>query len=177
MEQTTVSGGKKKVWEDRFQWFLIIAIIALWVEIFIPSVKKSVIVSCVLILGFISTPCPVQAKNTYNAVRQGLDAYENGAYQKALKHFIDAQLEEPDKPEIYYNIANTYYKLGDYDSAYQNYLSALKTDDPLLEQKIRYNMGNTRFRQQDLKDAISQYQTALDLDPDDETARKKSGVC
>ena len=112
------------------------------------------------------------AANTYGMVREGFDAYEKGEYQKALKHFIDAQLEEPDKPEIYYNIANTYYKLKDYDAAYKNYLSALKTDDKALEQKIRYNLGNTQFRQQKLEDAISQYQAALDIDPNDEIAQK-----
>ena len=172
MEQTTVAGGKKQVWEDRFQWFLIVAIMALMIEIFIPSVKKTVVLSMGIFCCLLMNPYPVFAKNTYGMVREGLNAYENGEYEKALKHFIDAQLEEPDRPEIYYNIGNTYYKMGDYEAAHKNYLSALKTEDKELEQKIRYNLGNTRFRQQALKDAIAQYQASLDIDPDDEKAQQ-----
>jgi len=37
-------------------------------------------------------------------MKKGLDAYKKENYQKALKYFIDAQLEYPDNARIYYNI-------------------------------------------------------------------------
>ncbi|MBU1172909.1 MAG: VWA domain-containing protein [Proteobacteria bacterium] len=40
MEQKTVSSGKKKIWEDRFQWFLGPAIIFLMIGIGLPSAIK-----------------------------------------------------------------------------------------------------------------------------------------
>ncbi|MEE4355500.1 MAG: VWA domain-containing protein [Desulfococcaceae bacterium] len=161
MEQSALAAGKRQVWEDRYQWVLLFAFLALAAEIFLPSVKKAA--ALILLLAFISMPRPALA----DAFRDGLTAYEKGEYEKALKLFIDAQLDDPENSKIKYNIANTYYKLEDYESAAQNYTEALKDENSGLKEKILYNLGNAQFRRQKYDEAIENYAAALKIAPDD----------
>ncbi len=177
MEVSTLSSGRKQIWEDRYQWFLILAFILFALELFLPSrtarsagtVKSIVLV--VLCTVFIHV-LPAQAASVYKSMQEGLQAYNNGEYETALKNFIDAQLEEPGRPEIYYNIGNTYYKLGNYEEAAKNYTQALKSKDEKLKSKANYNKGNSNFRRKQFKEAVSDYETALKIDPDDMETKK-----
>lgn len=170
MTLTTLSSRRKQVWEDRYQWLLAPAIFLLLVELFLPDRKKMMVL---LLMAGLLLPCrPVRAAGTNTVARQGMAAYEKKDYHKALKLFIDAQLEKPDMPEIYYNIGNADYKIGNYNAARQNYKQALKSRNKTLCEKSRYNLGNTAFRQGKFKDAVSNYQAALKIDPKDAQARE-----
>ena len=166
MEAATLEGGRKQVWEDRYQWFLALAIIALVIEIFLSDRKKS---SALLILMLLLTMAgPARAGN----MQQGLEAYQNKEYDKALQYFIDAQLENPQDPDILYNLGNTFYKLKDYDAALNHYRQVLKTKDTDLRAKARYNIGNTQYRQQQFEEAIKSYEKGLEINPDDHAAKE-----
>ena len=170
MKLTTLSSRRKQVWEDRYQWFLAPAVLALLVELFLSERKK--MIALLLMAGLLVPYGTAQATGINGVIHQGMTAYEKKDYQKALKLFIDAQLEKPDMPEIYYNIGNAYYKTGKYDAARQNYKQALKSKNKTLREKSRYNLGNTAFRTGRLKDAISNYQAALKIDPKDTEAKQ-----
>ena len=162
MEASTLSTDKKQIWEDRFQWVLALAVIALAAELLIPAVRqKSAILSMTFLLIW---SVPVHAGNP---LREGIDAYNQGAYDKALKLFIDAQLDHPDSPDILYNIGNAYYHTGDFESAAKSYKEALKAENKLLRQKAYYNLGNADFRKKRYEDAVKNYEEALKLNPDD----------
>lgn len=165
MEASTVATGRKQIWENRYQWFLAIAIIALVLEFIIPSVRTAIWMIFLLLSVF--NP-PLIA----GTLHEGMKAYEKGDYEKALKHFIDAQLEDPDNPEILYNIGNTYYKLGDFDAALSRYKEALQKADSSLKQKTWYNIGNTEFRKKKFEDAIKSYEESLKINPDDVEAQQ-----
>jgi Ca-activated chloride channel family protein len=168
MEASTLSGGRKKIWEDRYQWVLGLAIALVLMEMFVPSVgrKWSGMLSILLVITFL--PAAAQA----GPAQDGLEAYKKGQYDQALKLFIEAQLENPEKPELLYNLGNAYYKTGDFESAYQHYLQALKSEDHSLRQKIQYNLGNTSFRKRQMEQAVKHYESALKLDPKDSQARQ-----
>jgi len=168
MEASTLSGGRKKIWEDRYQWVLGLAIAIVLMDLFIPSVgrKWSGMLSVLLVLTLL--PAAAQA----GPAQDGLEAYKKGQYDRALKLFIEAQLENPDKPELLYNLGSAYYKTGDFESAYQHYLQALKGEDQSLRQKTQYNLGNTSFRKGQMEQAVKHYESALKLDPDDGQARQ-----
>ncbi len=170
MKLSTLSSQRKQVWEDRYQWLLVPAILLLLAELFLPDRRK--IVTLALLAGLLLPFRPARAADVNTIVRQGMAAYEKKDYQKALKRFIDAQLEKPDMPEIYYNIGNTDYKIGKYDAARQNYMQALKSKNKALSEKSWYNLGNTAFRQGKFKEAISNYQAALKIDPKDTQAKE-----
>ncbi|MDD2390511.1 MAG: VWA domain-containing protein [Desulfobacterales bacterium] len=168
MEASTVSGGRKQVWEDRYQWPLALAIIAFIIELFLPSVRAGV---AIVVMGMVLLNGPVaEAQSLNRSLQNGVKAYETGEYETALKQFIDAQLKAPDRPELYYNIGNTYYRIDDFESAGQNYKQALSSENPQIRQKAYYNLGNVQYRTGNYPEAVSSYEQALKLDPNDEQA-------
>ncbi|MCX5882815.1 MAG: VWA domain-containing protein [Deltaproteobacteria bacterium] len=167
MEASTLSTDKKQIWEDRFQWVLALAIIALGAELFVPAVRKKAAVLGMMFLLLWSVPV-----HAGNPLREGIDAYNQGAYDKALKLFIDAQLDHPDRPDILYNIGNAYYHTGDFEAAAKSYKEALKAENKLLQQKAYYNLGNADFRKKQYEDAVKNYEEALKLNPDDILAKQ-----
>ncbi len=175
MEASTLSGGRRQVWEDRYQWVLALAIIALVIELFIPSTKKKAFLFVLLVLLCSIHPIstgPAYASGVQKNLRQGLEAYEKADYESALNFFIKAQLEDPERPEIFYNIANAYYKIGDFDSARDNYKKAIESKKKDLKHKAYYNLGNSDYRVGKFEDAVSDYQKALKIDSDDQEAAK-----
>lgn len=168
MEQQTLESGRKRVWEDRYQWPLLLAVLALGAELFISARKKgagALVLALCLLAGL---PVPSAA----GPLDQGLLHYKNGQYEKALKQFIDAQLEDPDNPRILYNIGNAYYRLEEYEKAADNFQSAAKAEQARLKQKSLYNLGNARFRQGSYEKALESYQQALAIAPDDPQAKE-----
>jgi Ca-activated chloride channel family protein len=123
-------------------------------------------------LILLAADVPARAESAGDHLAQGLEAYENEAYETALNAFIKTQLDDPERPEIYYNLGNTYYKLGQYAEARAHYQKALTEDDLVLKQKTLFNLGNTEFRAGRLEEAVAQYEAALKLKPNDEMARK-----
>jgi len=167
MEASELESDRKQIWEDRYQWFLALAILALTAELFLPSTKK--VLSAIVLLCLIVSSTPAAHANP---LKQGLEAYNKGDYEKSLKLFIDAQLENPDKSEVLYNVGNAYYKTGDFDSAASNFKEAMKTEDNRLKQKAIYNLGNANYRKEKFEDAVKNYEEAVKLDPNDLQAKQ-----
>ncbi|MBC2743779.1 MAG: tetratricopeptide repeat protein [Desulfosarcina sp.] len=167
MEAKTLSSGRKQVWEDRFQWPLALALLCLVVELMLPVARKTIAVSLLAALMLL----PLQSADA-NDTRAGITAYEKGDFEQALKHFTDAQLNAPDKPEILYNVADAYYKTGNFDAAAEHYKQVMETDDTQLKRKVLYNLGNAEFRRGNAKEAIGHYEAALSIDPDDQLTKE-----
>ncbi|GAB6904282.1 hypothetical protein JCM12296A_01160 [Desulfosarcina cetonica] len=167
MEAETVTSGRKQVWEDRYQWPLALAIICLVAELLLPVTRKSVVAGLLAML-IVLPAAPARANDT----AEGIKAYEKGDFEQALKHFTDAQLNAPEKPESLYNVANAFYKTGNFDAAAEHYAKILTTDDKALKEKALYNLGNTEFRRGNIPKAIENYQSALSMAPDDQLAKE-----
>lgn len=170
MEQTTLESGKKKIWEDRFQWFLALALLCLAVEMMVPSGRRAAILLVLLMFG--AGASDARAGNVYDDVRQGRAAYDEKQYENALKHFIDAQLADPDNAELYYNIGSAYYKAGKHEEAAAHYKKAMELaqNNDQLKANAWYNLGNAYFRQGDFKSAIDAYQQTLTINAGDKEA-------
>ncbi len=164
MEKTTLSGGRRQVWEDRYQWVLALAMLVFIAELFISSKKKGIMLIFLVML--------FNASAYAGSIRNGEESYQKGEYEKALKYFIDAQLQNPDKPEIFYNIGNAYYKLEKYDEAANSFRQAAKSENRQLRQKALYNLGNADYRKGKLEDSVKHYEAVLKLDPNDTQAKE-----
>ena len=162
MEAEALSSGRKQVWEDRFQWPLAGALLCLVAELVLPVTRKTIAASLLAALTLLS-PTMAHATDT----RDGISAYEKGDFEQALKHFTDAQLNAPDRAEMLYNVADAYYKTGNFDAAAEHYKQVLETDDPELKRKALFNLGNAEFRRGKARDAIGHYEAALSIAPDD----------
>jgi Ca-activated chloride channel homolog len=177
----SLATSRRQVWDNRYQWALGLALLLLAIEMLLPSRKRAaakmmlpvVLTSGGLFLSSLLLPQPGWAEGA----REAAEAYTAGDYEAALKGFIDAQLEDPDNPEVLYNVGNAYYKNGDFDAAgqqYQDALDRLEAADkrPDLAARLHYNLGNARFRSGDYPRAVENYEKALELNPDDTQAKE-----
>ena len=183
MQTSRMAEGRKRLFIDRYQWFLALAVALLVLDMLIPvSSRTRRGVLGMLCLAFLLTPAHTALAAGYHGnMEQGLAAYQDGEYEQALDSFLNAQIESPDDPAAQYNIGNTYYRLGQYEDARKNYLAALETDtaergegEPAsdLEKHALFNLGNTSFRLQEYDKALDYYKRVLEIDPQDEDARK-----
>jgi len=173
MDAATVSSGRKKIWQDRFQWFLGIGLLILMIEMLLPSIKRSHAIKIIILSTLIfnlSASNNAFAEGVSHLIDKGVTAYDKEEYNTALKTFIDAQLKSPDDPFIDFNIGTAYYKSGDYQSALNHFDKAKEAEDEILKHKSYYNKGNSEFRMQQYKKAVESYTKAIELNPDDQKA-------
>jgi len=165
MERKTLTSGKKKVWENRFQWFLFPAIILLLMELALSSKRRiKPPINLLLIIIFVfglsmngfNDFSLAHAKTISSSVKEGIEAFEKENYDQAKKHFIDAQLENPENIKLYYNIGTAAYMNKEYDQAETNFRHALESGDKNLRHDVRYNLANTHYRLGKLDDAIKE---------------------
>ena len=111
------------------------------------------------------------AKKPVEPVKKGNEAFQSKDYKTALEQYSIAETELPESPEIDYNIGNVQYEQGDYKAALDRYQKAIKTDDPMQQERAYYNSGNAQVKQKDYTNAIESYKKALEINPDDMDAK------
>lgn len=111
--------------------------------------------ACIFLIGWID---PASDKN-----EEGLQLYNEQAYDEAISKFADAQLHVPRSDSLEFNIANTHYKGGKLPEAEKAYKGALGSKDDTLKAKANYNMGNTLFKQGKLNESLDFYKKAIEL--------------
>ncbi len=97
--------------------------------------------------------------------------YEEGKLDDALAKWRDAQIDEPDKKELHYNIGNALHEKNEYEDAFNEYQKSIDSKDDELRAKTYYNIGNTHYRMGKLPEAIEDYEKCLEITPDDEDAK------
>jgi Ca-activated chloride channel family protein len=138
-------------------WLALIAVIA--ASFSIPRFKGAVIVL------FLAMPDESKALSIdYFSAKEATKAYESQAYESALMHF---QTLKP-SPQKDYNIANTYYKMQEYEKALQMYENIVTTDATLNFKKY-HNIANTYFMMQEYEKAVQNYEKALRIAQDAQT--------
>jgi Ca-activated chloride channel homolog len=174
MEQKTLEQGKKKVGEQRFQWFLFPCVVLLLMELWLPVTRRSRAVGLAAAwMVFALVPGgPIPANAFSNPVQQGITSYEAGDFTQSRNLFIDAQLENPDDLRLYYNIGAAAYKAGSLEEAEKNFAQAARSEDPELRHKALFNLANTHYRQGRLDEAIKGYASILESFPDDQKAKE-----
>ena len=179
MERKELTQGRKKVWEKRFQWALLPCVLLLLAELVFPQgsgrkrgVKGGRSLICIAIAMGLMAPGFARAGLWTSSVKQGMQAWDNKQFQQAKKYFIDAQLENPDDPRLYYNIGAAAYAAGEYDLAESNFAQAVNATDRELKHNALYNLANTRYRKNQLDKAIEDYQNLLKEFPDDTQAKE-----
>jgi Ca-activated chloride channel family protein len=182
MEGKELKSTRRKRWEERFQWFIFMALLALVAEPFVSERKRvmkagpNLLVLAVLLLMVL--PTGAQADANKNAIaditQKGAREYEQQAYDKALSTFLDGQTNEaPESIELKYNIAASQYKLNQHDKAIEGFLDVASRPnaDASLQSKCYYNIGNSYFRQGKFQESVAAYEKAQELNPQDEDTK------
>ncbi len=125
---------------------------------------------CIILLFLLiwSYPCFAAFSLKNN---KGNKIFEKGKYKKALKKYMDAQMENPESPVLHYNMGNVYYKQKQYNKAIEEYNKAISIKDSKSRAEIYYNSGNSHFKMNNYPQSIEFYKKTLEINPHDQDAK------
>ncbi len=162
-----------------FYWFVLVAMVLLIIELLMPEKKKNATPAKVkpakkaiaAMLLLFATTAFSQKEN--DAIRKGNDAYKKQQFDVASKDYAEALKENNNNPTANFNLGNTWFKAGKYDTAAQQYDAlANNAHDKSLQAKSYYNKGVSLIKDKKLKEAIDAFKQSLKVDPSDEDSRQ-----
>jgi Ca-activated chloride channel homolog len=182
-----------RMYHERFQWPLGLAILLLLLEMFLPDRKRvsrnEAIMSAtnpelrkivaLLVLGLTTA-------TTLASPGKALRDYEAGHYKDAYQEYLDLLQRRPDDPRLQYNAGAAAYQAKKFEEAQKHFSAAATAPDLKLQEKAYYNLGNSFFRageddpnpeqkKQNWEQSLKQFETALKLDPKDPDAQFNRG--
>ena len=91
--------------------------------------------SVAVLTAFLLVPHHACGESLQSKIANGYTLYTDELYDEAMKSSVDAQIESPEETKLKYNIANTHYKMNNYEEAIKNYqdVAATAHDIPLEE--------------------------------------------
>ncbi len=129
--------------------------------------KKLTILLCAMIFLNWHWFEPVSKKNS-----EGIKAYEEKLYNKALEKFLSAKGIKPSSPELKSNTASALFNLNKYQEALEEFSKIDPEKRGISGSDFFYNLGNTYFRLNKFKEALENYKKSIILDPEDINAKK-----
>jgi len=193
--QQTLSTQTYRVREDRYQGFVLIAILllvadrliarrrALWRETAaaLRAVRwepvrprwpwRKASAATLLAVLALGSAGPVRA-DWKAALRLGNRWMAEGRAEEAREQYLNAQTEAPDQPEPPYNIGNSYLYEGKFDDALKAYdQAALLARSPLMKSILAFNRAWALSHADRTADAIEACKEALRWNPGDEDAK------
>ncbi len=105
-------------------------------------------------------------------VIEGNKLYHQGLFAQALKKYGEAIERHPDVPEIYFNMADVYLRLGENvkaDAAWAKYLAL--TPDLKKQSQTLFNLANSALEAGDAEKAVELYKEALRRDSGNQDAK------
>ena len=143
--------------KELFAPLLWLALVLIFVSFFsLPKGFKNLGAKGVIV--FLALSCYPLHAMPQSHIDKAYEAYEKRDYAQAIKEFL--QLSP--SPQRDYNVANSYYRLMQYEKAIEYYHKIQTQDTNLLYQKY-HNLGNTHFQLSQYKKAIEYYEKALEF--------------
>ncbi len=90
---------------------------------------------------------------------EALEHYNEGNFEEAVDRYRQAQIEDPDSPELLFNVGNALYKQGDFEAAGRAFEDA--SSSPPLSPRSFYNLGNTLYQKEMYPKAVEAYKEAI----------------
>jgi tetratricopeptide (TPR) repeat protein len=112
-----------------------------------------------------------EAQSPASRNKEGNRLFAQGRYEDAEKAYLDAQVKDPGKPEVLYNLGNSLIKQKKYDQGVQSLRQSIDKGDKGTKEKSWYNTGNALFSMGDFKNSTDAFIQALKLDPADGDAK------
>ena len=94
-----------------------------------PAKKTAIAIIAALLLGLTGASIPAAAQNDVSSLwNMASEAFAAGQWQNALNYYQMIEGENLESADLYYNIGNTYFKMGDNAHAILYFERALKLD-------------------------------------------------
>jgi Ca-activated chloride channel family protein len=122
-----------------------------------------------------------------SAATSGINDYQQGNYQKALKDFEQRLQSGANAPEIRFDAGAAAYKAGDFKKAADYFAAAMTSTDPKIRDAATYNLANSLVRSgegadgkeaklSDWNNALQHYETVLKDRPSDAEAKENREI-
>ena len=112
-----------------------------------------------------------RAESLASKVREGNRFFSQGKYADAEAVYLDAQVKNPGRPEVLYNLGNSLIKQKKYSQGVQSLSQSATRGDKVIRRNSWYNSGNALFEAGRFKDSAEAFVQALKLDPSDKDAK------
>jgi Ca-activated chloride channel family protein len=119
----------------------------------------------------LATPFKLEAESLASKNREGNRLFAQGKYEDAEKAYLDAQVKNPGRPEVLYNLGNSLIKQNKQDQGIQSLRQSIDKGDTGTKKNSWYNTGNALFSMGRFKDSADAFIQALRLDPADHDAK------
>lgn len=160
---------------ERFQTFVVIALLFLIAEIALPALRRpramlrsaarlSPLAGAGLLVGAVCSTTVADMN------RHGNNEYARGNFAAAIAQYRTAETRAPSLGELRHNAGNAYDRNGQYDEAIAETKRALPAPRDLVS-RIEYALGNHYAGATRLSDALDAYKRALLADPADADAK------
>lgn len=183
-----LKSGKTKVWQETYQIFMLIAFLALLLELFMSfnlistaffqkifakKTRNIFGLSKKIILIFIVLRATIVQANVFDASLWSADhKLKTQQYSIAKEEYLKLQVKEPHNPRLNYNLGVSLYRTDSYKEAIGSFArGSAEANHPTLQEAAFYNLGNAYFKTKKYKEAITAYEKALKINPKDEDAK------
>jgi tetratricopeptide (TPR) repeat protein/uncharacterized protein YegL len=179
MDQRTVTEDSLINYESFFQYFLLLSLLLLTIEMLISErvnnkrKKMSVKLAALLPVAFCLLPIAASAQDDKKIIKKGNEAYAKNEFDKAATEYQKVTAKTPANATAQYNLGNALYKNNKADeavTAYDNATGNLKIKDE--KGKAFYNKGVVLQNNKKIPACIAAYKSALKLNPQDDDARQ-----
>jgi len=174
-----------KLYNERFQWPLTLALVLLLIETLISRRKKTSVAFSILFIFFLFNffLTSTSFASVAGKVNKANVLYKHGQFDDSLKLYQDALDMDDSSPVVKYDLGTAYYKKGDYAKALGYLEQAAEDKNIKIKPKAEYNLGNTLYKVgiqkentnvneaiKSLQEALGHYSESIAADPKDQDA-------
>jgi tetratricopeptide (TPR) repeat protein len=116
-------------------------------------------------------PLSARAESLASKNKEGNRLFAQGKYKDAEKAYLDAQVKNPGKPEVLYNLGNSLIKQKKYTQGIQSLRQSIDKGDKGTQKNSWYNAGNALYSMGNYKESAEAFIQALKLDSMDSEAK------
>ncbi|MCD6308319.1 MAG: tetratricopeptide repeat protein, partial [Candidatus Latescibacteria bacterium] len=123
---------------------------------------------------FLTTACGTAfADKAARYNKKGVEAFKEQSFDESASHFMDAVVENPDAPELRFNLGTALSEKKETEEALKQLNIATQgLDAPKMKAAALFNAGNTNFLAGNLEAAIDEYKQALRFDQESRDIRQ-----
>jgi len=176
IQKTEIEEKQFSAYEDRFQYFVALALLFLVIDLFVferktkwlKNFKPFETRTLLLVAFFLVVGCPSFAQKENPLLRQGNRQFEKGNFKEAEKDYRKALELNKESVKGQFNLGAAVYKNNSFEESAKIYGNlAGKNNDRELQSKIFHNLGNSYLQAKEYEKSIPAFKNALMNNPKD----------